>query len=453
MTASGVPDRTEPKESIQLTEKSNRALFAERATKVPKGPFNVTPYFVSRAKGAEIWDVEGKRYLDFAGGIGVNNVGHCNDKVVAAIRDQADRFLHTCFHIVMYEPYVELAERLNALTPGTFEKKTLLVNSGAEAVENAVKVARHHTKRPAIIVFEDAFHGRTLMAMTMTSKVMPYKFGFGPFAPEVYRMPYAYCYRCAFGLTYPSCGLRCAHYLETFFLNQVAAEHTAAVVVEPVLGEGGFVAPPPEYFSIIAEICRTHGILFVADEIQTGVCRTGTFFAMEQYGVEPDLTISAKSLAGGLPLAAVTGRAEVMEGPQVGGLGGTFSGNPVSCRAALAALDFIEETNLPARAARIGNMIRQRFEHMYERSPLIGEVRGLGAMMGLELVKDRDTKEPATDAAKKIVTYCHEHGLIVLTCGRFSNVIRTLMPLVITDDQLEEGLAILEKGLAAASGE
>lgn len=435
-----------------MTKTSNTALFATRASKVPKGPFNVTPYFASRAKGAEIWDVEGKRYIDFAGGIGVNNVGHCNDKVVAAVKDQADRFLHTCFHIVMYEPYVELAARLNALTPGSFEKKTLLVNSGAEAVENAVKVARHHTKRPAIIVFEDAFHGRTLLTMTMTSKVKPYKFGFGPFAPEIYRMPYAYCYRCAFGLKYPSCGVQCAHYLETFFINQVAAEFTAAVVAEPVLGEGGFVAPPPEYFSIIADICRKHGIVFVSDEIQTGVCRTGKLFAMEHYGVEPDVTISAKSLAGGMPLAAVTGRAEMMEEPQVGGLGGTYSGNPVSCRAALAVLDFIEETDLPARAARIGNTIRERFNRMSERYPLIGDARGLGAMMGLELVKDRKTKEPAADAAKNIATFCHQHGLIVLTCGRFSNVIRTLMPLVITDDQLEEGLSILEAGLAAVDG-
>jgi 4-aminobutyrate aminotransferase/(S)-3-amino-2-methylpropionate transaminase len=447
-----IHDHTKHERSSHLTEKSNIALFEARASMVPKGPFNVTPYFASRAKGAEIWDVEGKRYIDFAGGIGVNNVGHCNDKVVAAIKEQADRFLHTCFHIVMYEPYVELAARLNALTPGAFEKKTLLVNSGAEAVENAVKVARGHTKRPAIIVFEDAFHGRTLLAMTMTSKVKPYKFGFGPFAPEVYRMPYAYCYRCAFGLTYPSCGVHCAHYVETFFFNHVAAEHTAAVVAEPVLGEGGFVAPPPEYFGIIAEICAKHGIVFVADEIQTGICRTGKLFAMEHYRVEPDVTIVAKSLAGGMPLAAVIGRAEMMEEPQVGGLGGTYSGNPVSCCAALAVLDFVEESNLPARATKIGDTIRERFHRMYGRFPLIGDVRGLGAMMGLELVKDRHTKEPAADEAKKIVTHCHEHGLIVLTCGRFSNVLRTLMPLVITDDQLEEGLAILEAAFAAVSG-
>lgn len=434
-----------------MPKKSNAALLEERFSKVPRGPFYVTPYFVSKAKGAEIWDVEGNRYLDFAGGIGVNNVGHCNEKVVAAIKDQADRFLHTCFHIVMYEPYLELASRLNQLTPGDFEKKTLLVNSGAEGVENAVKVARGYTGRPAIIVFEDAFHGRTLLTMTMTSKVKPYKFHFGPFAPEIYRMPYAYCYRCAFGLTYPHCGVHCAHYFESFFLNHVAAEETAAMVVEPVLGEGGFVAPPPEYFSILIESCKKRGIVFVVDEIQTGICRTGKLFAIENYGVAPDIIISAKSLAGGMPLAAVTGRAEMMEQPQVGGLGGTYAGNPVSCSAALAVLDFVAEEDISARAARIGEIIRQRLVNMSERFPLIGDVRGLGAMMGLELVRDRKTKEPAAEEARKVVSYAHEHGLVILTCGRFSNVIRTLMPLVITDEQLEEGLDILEKAVAEVS--
>jgi 4-aminobutyrate aminotransferase/(S)-3-amino-2-methylpropionate transaminase len=434
-----------------LPQKTNTTLLEERNSQVPQGPFYVTPYFVSRAKGAEIWDIEGNRYLDFAGGIGVNNVGHCNEKVVAAVKDQAERFLHTCFHIVMYEPYLELAARLNALTPGDFEKKTVLVNSGAEAVENAVKVARGYTKRPAIIVFEDAFHGRTLLTMTMTSKVKPYKFHFGPFAPEVYRMPYAYCYRCAFGLTYPDCGVACAHHFESFVLNHVAAEETAAMVVEPVLGEGGFVVPPKEYFSILSESCRKHGIVFVIDEIQTGICRTGKLFAIEHFNVAPDLLICAKSLAGGMPLAAVTGRADMMEQPQVGGLGGTYAGNPVSCKAALAVLDFIAEEDLSARGAKIGQIMQQRFEKMAERFPLIGDVRGLGAMMGLELVKDRKTKEPAAEQAKKIVSYAHEHGLIILTCGRYGNVIRTLMPLVITDEQLEEGLDILEKALAEVS--
>lgn len=430
---------------------SNQSLGSLREQAVPQGPFNTTPYFTDRAKGAEIWDVEGNRYVDFAGGIGVVNVGHCNPKVVAAVKEQAERFMHTCFHIVMYEPYVELARRLNQLTPGDFAKKTVLVNSGAEAVENAVKAARYYTKRQAVIVAEGAFHGRTLLAMTMTSKVKPYKFGYGPFAPEIYRMPYAYCYRCAYNLSYPNCGMACAHGLEDFFIEHVAAENTAAVVLEPVLGEGGFVVPPPEYFKIISEICHKHGILLVADEVQTGVCRTGRLFAMEHFGVAADLTTVAKSIAGGLPLAGVVGRAEVMEASHSGGLGGTYGGNPVACAAALAVLDFIEEVDLSAKAEAIGNRVRERFEDMAQRYELIGDVRGLGAMMAMELVSDRQDKTPAGDKVKKLVEWCHQHGLVLLSCGKYGNVIRTLMPLVISDDLLEEGLDILEKGLAAVS--
>lgn len=426
---------------------TNQMLLDRRLANIPQGPFNVTPYFADRAKGAQIWDVEGNRYIDFAGGIGVVNVGHCNEKVVAAIKDQAERFLHTCFHIVMYEPYVELARRLNQLTPGDFPKRTIFVNSGAESVENAVKIARYYTKRQGVIVFEDGFHGRTLLAMTMTSKVKPYKFGFGPFAPEVYRVPYAYCYRCAFGLTYPSCGIECAHHLETFFIGHVAAEQTAAVVAEPITGEGGFITPPKEYFSIIQAICRKHGIVFVADEVQTGFCRTGKLFAMEHYDVEPDIVTMAKSLAAGLPLGAVTGRAEMMEEPPAGGLGGTYGGNPLCCRAGLAVLDFVAESDLCAKATRIGEIARPRFLEMQERYPLVGDVRGLGAMLGIELVRDRKTKEPATEETKRLLKYCRENGLVLLSCGRFGNVIRTLMPLVITEDQLDEGLNIIEEGL------
>ena len=430
---------------------SNQSLGSLREQAVPQGPFNTTPYFTDRAKGAEIWDVEGNRYVDFAGGIGVVNVGHCNPKVVAAVKEQAERFLHTCFHIVMYEPYVELARRLNQLTPGDFAKKTVLVNSGAEAVENAVKAARYYTKRQGVIVAEGAFHGRTLLAMSMTSKVKPYKFGYGPFAPEIYRMPYAYCYRCAYNLSYPGCGMACAHGLEDFFIEHVAAENTAAVVLEPVLGEGGFVVPPPEYFKIVSEICRKHGIMLVADEVQTGVCRTGRMFAMEHFGVAADLTTVAKSIAGGLPLAGVVGRAEIMEASHIGGLGGTYGGNPVACAAALAVLDFIDEVNLSAKAEAIGRRVRERFEDMAQRYELIGDVRGLGAMMAMELVSDRQAKTPAGDKAKKLVEWCHQHGLVLLSCGKYGNVIRTLMPLVISEDLLEEGLDIMEKGLAAVS--
>ena len=426
-------------------------LGALRKKFVPQGPFNVTPYFVDRAKGALVYDVDGRELVDFAGGIGVMNVGHSHPKVVAAIKEQAEKYTHTCFHIVMYEPYMRLAERLCALTPGSFEKMAMFANSGAEAVENAVKVARHYTKRPAVIAFENGFHGRTLLTMTLTSKIKPYKLGFGPFAPEVYRMPYAYCYRCPLGLKYPGCDVACASYLNDFFITHVAAESTAALIVEPITGEGGFITPPPEYFPKLIEICRQHGIVFIADEIQTGMGRTGKMFAIEHWGVEPDLVTTAKSLAAGLPLSAVVGRKEMMDAPQVGGLGGTYGGNPLCCQAALAVLDVFEEEKLLEKSERIGRKLRDRFEVWQGEFEMIGDVRGMGAMMGLELVRDREKKVPASDEAKTLVRLCYEKGLIVLSCGNFSNVIRTLMPLVITDEQLERGLSIMEESLAELS--
>lgn len=433
------------------SSKSSELLADLRANFVPQGPFNVTPYFADTAKGALVYDVEGRELIDFAGGIGVMNVGHSHPKVVAAIKDQAERFTHTCFHIVMYEPYVKLAERLCGLTPGEFPKMAVFANSGAEAVENSVKVARHYTKRPALICFDNAFHGRTYMAMTLTSKVKPYKLGFGPFMSDVYRMPCAYCYRCPFGLAYPACDVACADYLKDFFISHVAGENTAALIVEPVMGEGGFITPPPEYFPKLAKICREQGIVFVADEIQSGIGRTGRMFAMEHWGIEPDLVLTAKSLAAGMPLSAVIGRAEIMNAPQVGGLGGTYGGNPVCCRAALAVLEIFEEERLLDRARILGEKLRERFEAMQKRLEIIGDVRGLGPMLALELVKDRENKEPAADAAKALVKFCYEKGLVVLSCGNFSNVIRTLMPLVITDEQLDRGLAILEEGLTVLS--
>jgi len=433
------------------SSKSSELLADLRANFVPQGPFNVTPYFADTAKGALVYDVEGRELIDFAGGIGVMNVGHSHPKVVAAIKDQAERFTHTCFHIVMYEPYVKLAERLCGLTPGEFPKMAVFANSGAEAVEHSVKVARHYTKRPAVICFDNAFHGRTYMAMTLTSKVKPYKLGFGPFMSDVYRMPCAYCYRCPFGLAYPACDVACADYLKDFFISHVAGENTAALIVEPVMGEGGFITPPPEYFPKLAKICREQGIVFVADEIQSGIGRTGRMFAMEHWGIEPDLVLTAKSLAAGMPLSAVIGRAEIMNAPQVGGLGGTYGGNPVCCRAALAVLEIFEEERLLDRARILGEKLRERFEAMQKRLEIIGDVRGLGPMLALELVKDRENKEPAADAAKALVKFCYEKGLVVLSCGNFSNVIRTLMPLVITDEQLDRGLAILEEGLTVLS--
>ena len=291
------------------SKKTNQYLIAERNKHVPLGPFNTHPIFITKAKGAIITDVEGKEYIDFAGGIGVANVGHCDEEVLKAVQDQIQDYIHTCFHVVMYEPYIELAKSLNQITPGNFLKKTMFVNSGAEAVENAVKIARHATGRTATISFENSFHGRTLLALSLTSKMKPYKFGFTPYVPEIYRMPYAYCYRCAFGLRYPSCELRCAYFLKDFFHTHISAEQVAALIIEPVLGEGGFVVPPKEYFKVLYKICQENGIVFIADEVQTGFGRTARMFAMEHYQVEPDIIVMAKSIAGGFPLSAVTGRA------------------------------------------------------------------------------------------------------------------------------------------------
>ena len=427
--------------------KTNKSLLADRNKHIPQGPFNVHPIFVQKAKGALITDVEGKEYIDFAGGIGVNNVGHCDDEVLKAVQDQIQKYIHTCFHVVMYEPYVELAKRLNKITPGDFTKKTMFANSGAEAVENAVKIARHATGRQATIAFEDAYHGRTLLAMSLTSKMKPYKFGFAPYAPEIYRMPYAYCYRCAFGLEYPSCEIHCAYFLRDFFQTHISAEQVAALIVEPVLGEGGFVVPPKEYFKILHKICQDNGIIFIADEVQTGFGRTAKMFAMEHYEVEPDIVVMAKSMAGGFPLSAITGRAELMDHPQVGGLGGTFAGNPVSCQAGLAVLDLFEKTDLLKKAEKIGKKVLERFKEFQEHYSVVGDVRGLGAMVGMELVVDRKTKEPATAFTKQLVNRCREKGLLMISAGTYSNIIRLLMPLVITDEQLDRGLLIIENNL------
>lgn len=429
----------------------SRELMQRREQAVVRGVFHATPVFAARAEGAVVEDVDGNRFLDFAGGIGCNNVGHRATPVLRAIRAQLDRFLHTCFSVAPYEAYVRLCERLNELTPGKFPKKTFLVNSGAEAVENAVKIARAYTKRPGVICFDDAFHGRTLLALSLTSKTHPYKLGFEPFVSDVYRIPYAYCYRCAFGLTYPSCALACAHHLEDVFRRVVAAEAVAAVIVEPVLGEGGFMAPPPDYFKALQQICGRHGILLIADEVQSGIGRTGTLFACEQYGVEPDLLVTAKSLGGGLPIAAVTGRAEIMDTPGVGGLGGTFVGNPVSCEAALAVLGIVENEGICDRAQQIGERFVARARQWQQRWPMVGAIHGLGAMRAVELVRAGTARAPATEETREVVKYCYEHGLLTISAGTYGNVIRLLMPLVVTDAQFEEGLSVLEAALQSVA--
>jgi 4-aminobutyrate aminotransferase / (S)-3-amino-2-methylpropionate transaminase / 5-aminovalerate transaminase len=429
----------------------SQELMRRREAAVPRGVSHATPIFAARAEGAVLEDVDGNRFVDFAGGIGVMNVGHRAPRVISALRKQLDEFVHTCFSVAPYEKYIELAEKLNSLTPGNFTKKTLLVNSGAEAIENSIKIARACTRRPAVICFEDAFHGRTLLAMSLTSKTHPYKAGFEPFATEVYRIPYAYCYRCSYGLQYPSCGVFCAHHLEDTFKRVVASETVAAVVVEPVLGEGGFVAPPREFFAVIQEICRRHKILLIADEVQTGFGRTGAMFACDRYGITPDILVSAKSLAAGMPLAAVTGRADVMDAAGVGGLGGTYSGNPLACAAALAALETIEQENLAERAIEIGRVFDERASVWAKRWPLIGEVRGLGAMRAIELVRSTEKKEPAKEETEQIVRYCYTHGLIMISAGSYGNVLRLLVPLIITDDQLNEGLDILQAAIASVA--
>jgi 4-aminobutyrate aminotransferase / (S)-3-amino-2-methylpropionate transaminase / 5-aminovalerate transaminase len=435
----------------QIPGPRSKEFMQRRNAAVAQGAFHVTPIFIERAEGAVIEDVDGNRMIDFAGGIGCLNTGHRPASVVEAIKKQVDRFLHTSFNVLPYESYVLLSERLNAIAPGPGPKKTMLVSTGAEAVENAIKIARAYTKRPAVIAFEDAFHGRTYMALALTSKTHPYKAGFEPFPGDVYRVPYAYCYRCSYSKTYPSCDVFCARHLEDTFKRVVAAESVAAVIVEPILGEGGFVTPPAGFYPALTEICRKYGILVIADEIQTGFARTGAMFASTRLGLEPDLVTMAKSLTGGLPLAAVTGRSDIMDAPGVGGLGGTFAGSPVACEAALAVLDLIEKEDLCDRADHLGEMFQKRARMWQSKWDLIGEVRGMGAMQALELVKSKQTREPAPEETKKISQRCYENGLITITAGSYSNIIRLLMPIVITDEQMKEAMDVMESAIAAVA--
>jgi 4-aminobutyrate aminotransferase/(S)-3-amino-2-methylpropionate transaminase len=421
--------------------------MARREAAIPRGPSNATPVFAARADGATIEDVDGNRYIDFAGGIGCLNVGHRFPRVISAIQAQLEKHLHLCFAVTPYESYVAVAEKLNALAPGNFPKKTILLNSGAEAVENSIKIARAYTKRPAVICFEDAFHGRTLLAMSLTSKTHPYKAGFEPFASDIYRIPFAYPYRGEAGATAETF----AQYLEDAFKRSVAAESVAAIIAEPVLGEGGFIIPPRDYFKLLQNICRKHGILFIADEVQSGFARTGKWFASEHFGIEPDLITMAKSLGGGMPIAAVTGRAEIMDAPGVGALGGTYCGHPLSCAAALAAIETIEKDGLLVRSTAIGKHFEQRARGWQKKWPLVGDVRGLGGMCAIELVRNAQNREPADSETKEIAKYCYEHGLITITAGTFNNVMRILVPLVVTDEQFDEGLNVIEAALAAVA--
>ena len=407
----------------------NEDMLEMRKKYVPQAVYNTIPSFIKNAYGAKMIDIEGFEMIDFAGGIGTVNVGHCHPKVVNAIKDQAEKYIHTCFHVAMYEPYIELAKRLCKITPGDFPKMAFFANSGAEAVENAIKIARYYTKRSCIITFENAFHGRTLLGMSLTSKVKPYKLGFGPFAPEIYRIP--------FGDT---------KLFETFLIDHVAPESVAAIIAEPIQGEGGFITPPPDFFPKIVEICQENGILFIADEIQSGMGRTGKMFAIEHWNVVPDIIILAKSLAAGLPLSAIIGRKNIMNSPHIGGLGGTYGGNPVACRAALAVLDIFEEENLLNKAETLGKKLNRQVKTWQNDFEIVGTIHGISSMLAFEII-DPETKKPAKDKAIELVNLCYEKGLVILTCGKYGNTIRLLMPLVINDEDLVRGFKIIEENL------
>jgi 4-aminobutyrate aminotransferase/(S)-3-amino-2-methylpropionate transaminase len=426
----------------------SREIVARREAAVPSGLYKAHQIAVERAEGALVTDADGNTLLDFIGGIGVLNAGHCPPEVVAAIQAQAAKLLHFSALVGTYEPYVELAERLNAAVPIGGPCKTILSNSGAEGVENAIKFSRAATGRQAIVAFEGGYHGRTLMTLSLTSKVT-FKKTFGPFAPEIYRAPFPYAYR--LGLSEAEAVERCWEAFERMLVAGVGPENIAAVIIEPVQGEGGFIPAPAEFLRRLRAFCDRNGSLLIADEVQCGFGRTGTLFAMEQVGVEPDILVSAKSIAAGMPLAATTGRAEILDRAHVGGIGGTYGGNPLACVAAIEVLKMFENGELLARATQIGQAVRERASAWQQELPLIGDVRGLGAMIALELVKDRNTREPAPDEVLAVVTHCAEHGVLTMRAGLYANCLRLLMPLVITDEQLAEGLDVLEDALRAVN--
>ncbi|GEP33285.1 aspartate aminotransferase family protein [Nocardioides szechwanensis] len=421
----------------------SRALMERKLAAVASGVGTTMPVFAARAAGGIVVDVDGNHLVDLGSGIAVTTVGASAPRVVEAVRAQVAAFTHTCFMVTPYDGYVEVAEALNRLTPGDHEKRTALFNSGAEAVENAVKIARVHTGRDAVVVFDHAYHGRTNLTMAMTAKNMPYKHGFGPFAPEVYRAPLSYPYRDG-DLDGAAAAARALDLVD----KQVGADNLAALVIEPIQGEGGFIEPAPGFLPALAAWCREHSVVFVADEVQTGFARTGDLFACDREGVVPDLIVTAKGIAGGLPLSAVTGRAEIMDSPHVGGLGGTYGGNPLACAAALAAIETIETDGLVGRAREIGALMLERLRSLQARDPRVGDVRGRGAMVAVELV-EAGGRTPDAALAKALASAAHQEGVIVLTCGTYGNVLRFLPPLAISDELLHDGLDVLETALGS----
>ena len=422
-------------------------LAARRKAALPAGVGATMPIFAERAAGGIVVDVDGNSFIDLGGGIAVLNVGSSAPLVVEAVTEQVKRFTHTCFQVTGYEGYISLAERLNALAPGKTEKRSFFVNSGAEADENAVKIARSFTGRQAVVVFDHAFHGRTLLTMTLTAKAMPYKSGFGPFAPEVYRVPFSYPYRCAAGASAEHCGDACADLAIEAMNKQIGGERIACVLAEPVQGEGGVIIPGDNFLPRIAEYCREHGIVFIADEVQAGMARTGKMFSCEHFGLVPDLITTAKGLGGGMPIGGVTGRADVMDAVHPGGLGSTFGGNPVSCASALAAISEIESRDLVGRARHLGEIFKAQLSSLPEDVPLVGDVRVIGAMAAIEFVTDQKSKTPNPGAVSKVLAACHAEGLILLKAGTHDNIVRLLPPLVISDELLEDGLSVLEKAI------
>jgi 4-aminobutyrate aminotransferase/(S)-3-amino-2-methylpropionate transaminase len=424
---------------------SNAELNARRQQAVPRGVSNSLVVYAERASNAEIWDVEGRRYIDFASGISVLNTGHVHPKVQAAIAQQLQKFTHTCFQVTPYESYIALAEQLNALAPGATPKKTIFLTTGAEAVENAIKIARYHTKRSAVIAFSGGFHGRTLACISLTGKVQPYKAGFGPMLPEVYHLPYPMAYH---GVTTEDS----LQALELLFKADVDPARVAAIIIEPVLGEGGFYAAPAELMRKLRALCDSHGIVLIADEIQSGFGRTGRMFAIEHSGIEPDLITIAKSVAGGVPLSGVIGKAEIMDAPLPGGLGGTYAGSPLACAAGLAVLEVMREEQLLKRSQEIGRFMSSRLKGLQVRFPCIGEVRALGAMVAIELVKNARADAPDAELTKALVQAAGRHGLVLLSCGMYGNVIRFLAPLTIPDALLKEGFHLFELALGEVAG-
>jgi len=419
---------------------TNEDLHRRRVNAVPRGVSNLMPVYADHALNAELWDVEGRRYIDFASGISVLNTGHVHPRIKAAVAAQLDKLMHACFQVTPYESYIALAEKLNAIAPGSTPKKTIFFSTGAEAVENAVKIARYHTGRSAVIAFTGGFHGRTFLCMGLTGKVQPYKAGFGPMPAEIYHLPFPIAYH---GVT----GEDSLAALEQLFKADVDPARVAAIIIEPVLGEGGFYAAPPAFMQRLREVCDQHGIVMIADEIQSGIARTGKMFAIEHTGVEPDIMTVAKSVAGGVPLSAVVGKAPIMDAPATGGLGGTYAGSPLGCAAGLAVFDVIREDNLLERARQLGEHMQKRLKAMQAILPCIGEVRGLGAMIAIELVRNGDANAPDADLTKALTQAAGRKGLILLSCGLRGNVIRFLPPLTISNELADEGLSIVEQCL------